>query len=125
MTETVKTTPSKFPHIEWIDLHQDGIMHECAILKKDVNGNIYFFEVGPLDNIDKQRLFNIITNRNADKYELWDMMSQVTLGNGMNALAYFHQLVKIITAGGKVTSPRSGEIGAPMGQVDTRDVAAK
>ena len=119
MTTTVKTLASKFPHVEWIDINKDGILHECAILKKDNNGNIFFFEIGPLDNIDKQRLFNLITNRNAHLHELWDLMSQTTLGNGINGLTYFHQLVRIITPSGKITSPRPGEMGAPMGQVNT------
>jgi hypothetical protein len=109
-TNTVK---SKYPHVEWIDLKNDGTLVECAIMRKDANGNIYFFEVGNLDNVDKQRLFNIIVDRNASRYELWDLMSQKTLGNGLNALEYFHQLVKVITPAGQVMTPRAGVLGAP------------
>jgi hypothetical protein len=109
----VKTLPSReFPHVEWIDLRDDGTLHECAIMKRDANGNIYFFEIHSLDDIDKRRLFKVITNRNAHMYELWDLMSQVTLGNGVNALEYFHQLVRVITPRGRIISPTLGVVGA-------------
>jgi hypothetical protein len=39
-------------------------------------------------------------------------MSQVTLGNGANALDYFHQYVKVLTPGGAVINPTVGRIGA-------------
>lgn len=109
----VHVRPSReYPHVEWIDLKDDGTLHECAIMKRDGNGNIYFFEIRSLDDIDKRRLFKIITNRNAHMYELWDLMSQVTLGNGVNALEYFHQLVRVITPRGRIISPTLGVIGA-------------
>ena len=108
----IRTIPSQeFPHVEWIDLHDDGTLHECAILKRDGNGNIFFFEIRSLDDIDKRRLFKVITNRNAHMYELWDLMSQMTLGNGVNALEYFHQLVRVLTPRGKIIAPTVGIVG--------------
>lgn len=111
----------EFPHIAWIDLHQDGTLHECAILKQNRDGNILFFQVNNLDEIDRRRLAGILLDRNAASFELWDLMAQKTLGNGVNALAYFHQLVKVLTPAGKITDPKSGQVGGyvPGGRVDT------
>lgn len=113
--------PGRLPHIYWIDLKNNGVLIECAVVKTDANGNRFYFEVGPLDGIDKQRLTRILTSRNARNFELWDLMSNVTLNNGVNALSYFHQLVKIISAQGVIYNPRAGVVG--VGQVDTRTQA--
>jgi len=99
-----------FRHIKWVEL-KPGIMTECAVMKEDEYGNIYYFEIAKLDQTDKQRLFRLITNRHSANFALWDLMSQHTLGNGMNALVYFHQLVKIITPDGIINDPRAGRIG--------------
>lgn len=107
----VRTAKGNLPHIEWIDLKGDGLMVECAVLKKDALGNIYYIPVTALDGIDKQRMARIITNRNANNFELWDLMSQITLNNGINALEYFHQLVKVISKNGVIMNPRAGVIG--------------
>jgi hypothetical protein len=115
------------PHIEWIELAKDGILHECAVMKRDPSGNLFFFKTNSLDNIDRQRLAGILADRNVNAFELWDLMSQRTLGNGMNALAYFHQLVRVLTPQGKVIDPRQGQIGVasiPTGTVNTGTPAA-
>lgn len=120
MSNTVKTYPGAYPHVEWIDLKGDGVLHECAVMKKDQFGNVYFFEIAKLDNVDKRRLFRYITHRTASQFELWDLLSQHTLANGVNALNYFHQLVNVITPSGRVKRPRLGEIG--LGQVSRAGV---
>jgi len=107
-----------YPHLEWLDLQQNGVLTECAVMKKDPNGNIYHFSVASLDAIDKNRLRNILTGRNSANFPLWDLMQQVTLGNGVNALDYFHQLVKVQTPGGQIIDPVQGRIGA-AGTVQT------
>lgn len=108
------------PHVEWIELHADGILHECVVLKRDNMGNVLYVPINHLDQTDQRRLAVLLSNRNAQQFELWDLMAQTTLGNGMNALAYFHQLVKILTPNGKIIDPRSGQVGiASMGTVDT------
>jgi hypothetical protein len=71
--------------------------------------------------IDKQRLRNIVMNRNAGLYELWDLMSQITLGNGVNALLYFNQLVKVRTAGGATVPFGTGRVGVPVQTVVQSD----
>lgn len=103
--------PGNLPHIKWIDLKNDGVLIECAVMKEDSFGNIYFIQVNQLDSIDRRRLARILQNRNAQNFELWDLMSNITLNNGINALTYFHQLVKVITPMGVVSSPKQGEVG--------------
>lgn len=102
----------KFKGIEWVEL-EGGIMTECAIMKKSADGHVWFFPIASLDMIDKQRLLNIVRNRNAELYELWDLMSQITLGNGVNALTYFNQLVKVRTPAGQILPFNSGRYGTP------------
>lgn len=109
---TVKTRKSpKYPHIEWVDLYDNGVFVECAIVKRDRRGNIYFIRLDRLDGIDLERMFSIVNNRNAKNFELWDLMHQVTLGNGINALTYFHQLVEIVTPSGQIMKPKLGVAG--------------
>lgn len=108
---------STHPHIEWIELYEDGVMHECAVLKEDPEGNKLFFPINHLDTIDRNRLGQILMDRNARTLELWDLMAQKTLGNGLNALLYFHQFTKLLTANGKILDTRSGQVGAPTGQI--------
>lgn len=113
-----------YPHVEWLDLGDNGINVECAIMKRDSNGNIYHFQLASLDHVDKQRLRNILTSRNAKNFPLWDLMQQVTLGNGINALEYFHQLVKVKTPGGQIIDPVQGRMGAKRPQGLTREQQA-
>lgn len=120
---TVRTHKGVQPHVEWIDLKGNGVMVECAVMKRDAFGNIYFVEIPSLDQIDKTRMARILTNRNANNFELWDLMSQITLNNGVNALVYFHQLVKIITPDGVIMNPRAGTVGT--GRVDTAAIDAE
>lgn len=113
------------PHVEWIELYNDGIMHECAILKTNQEGSRLFFQVNHLDAIDRNRLGQILMDRNARSLELWDLMAQKTLGNGINALMYFHQFTKLLTANGKVLDTKSGQAGATVatGQVVLKPTA--
>jgi len=111
----IETRKGTFPHTEWVDLKGNGTLIEVAVIRRDENGNLYYFELNILDAIDRQRLFNIITKRHANSFQLWDLLSQHTLGNGMNALDYFHQLVKILTPSGSIIDPKSGVMGARAG----------
>jgi hypothetical protein len=119
VTYKVQKSP-EYPHIEWIELNNDGIMHECAVMKRDAAGNVLFFKTNDLDSIDKRRLAGILMDRNSRNFELWDLMANKTLGNGMNALVYFSQLVRQLTTNGKILDPRSGQVGT--GQVGTSTV---
>lgn len=109
---TIDVIKGKYPHIGWVDIEGDGILTEIAIMKNGVQG-LMFMKLNSLDPIDKQRLLRIIANRNAHLYELWDLMSNLTLGNGANALEYFHQYVKVLAPSGEVINPTIGRIAAP------------
>lgn len=118
----IEIRPGKFPHTGWIDLSGKGVWTEVAIMTVDNNGNVHFFPLTALDRIDRQRFFNIISNRNAGQFPLFELCSQTTLGNGVNALTYFQQLVKVLTPTFQILTPRTGQIGgsaaapAPMAQ---------
>jgi hypothetical protein len=115
---------TQFAHIEWLELYADGILHECAIMKRDQRGNVLFFKTNDLDEIDKRRLAQILMDRNAGALELWDLCGSKTLGNGVNALVYFSQLVKQFTPNGKILDPKSGQVGVSTGTINTNVVAA-
>lgn len=121
---TVRMEQGNMPHIYWIDLKGDGVYTECAVMKRDNLGNVFYFPLNALDEIDKKRLARILTNRNAPNYELWDLMSNITLNNGVNALTYFHQLVNMITPSGRVMKPQQGVVGVE-GVIDTRGADAR
>ncbi len=114
---TVTVRKGHLPHIKWIDLQGDGVLTECAVMNEDRFGNITFIRVNYLDQVDRRRLLKIVSNRNALNFPLWDLMSNITLNNGINALTYFHQMVEMITARGKLMRPKTGEIGT--GVIDT------
>ena len=116
--------PGHLPHIKWIDLNNNGVLIECAIMNEDVLGNITFIQVNQLDAVDRRRLIKIITSRTATQFKLWDLLSNITLNNGVNALTYFHQLVRIISQNGVISTPRAGEIGTGM-IVDVQSQKAK
>jgi hypothetical protein len=113
----VTIRPGHLPHIFWIDLTNDGVLVECAVMNKDRFGNVTFIKVNTLDACDRRRLLKIVSNRNSTSFPLWDLMSNITLNNGCNALTYFHQLVEMITPTGKVMRPQQGVIGT--GVIDT------
>lgn len=101
------------PHIAWIDVHNNGVAEEVAVLGIDQrNGDVYLIPITTLDSIDRNRLLNIIGKRDAAKYQLWDLMSTTVLKNGLNALEYFNQLVKVRTLSGQLLTPGGGRIGA-------------
>lgn len=76
-------------HVYFIDWADTGILREMAVLKEFDDGTIHAVDVALLHPIDKARLKKIITSVHADKYELWELMSQSRLPNGLNALDYF------------------------------------
>ncbi len=114
---SVTKYPGKIPHTQWIDLKNNGVLVECAVLKEDGFGNVYYIEVPSLDGIDKNRLTRIIATPRSAEIPLWETMGNSMLKNGMNALDYFHQLVKVITPEGVVMNPRIGSVGT--GKLDT------
>lgn len=103
----------EYPHIAWADLHSNGVLVEIAVVALDQkNGDLYFVSIASLDSVDRERLLKIITKRDAEKYALWDLMSNTTLKNGENALVYFNQLVKVRAVSGQIFTPGAGKVGA-------------
>ena len=121
----IQMKAGNLPHIYWIDLNNDGMYVECAVMKQDNLGNVYFFPLTAIDQIDKRRLAKIVSNRNAQHFELWDLMSNITLNNGVNALDYFHQLVRMKTPSGKEIIPQRGVVGFSSGVIDTKGDQAR
>lgn len=105
-----KEQVSKYKHIEYIDVNDDGVKEEVAVVKRWEDGTISYIDIAPLDPIDKGRLKKIITGTHADKYELWELLNQARLTNGMNALDFFHSnFMKVKrTAGSNNTSLGGG-----------------
>jgi len=100
-------------HIFFFDVEGDGRLREVAVVKaaKTHEGSIqsvYYIDIALLDNVDKGRLKGLVTGTHADKYELWDLMSQGTLNNGKNALDYFHQLVRTTHGPGATNTSLGG-----------------
>lgn len=103
---------SSHPHIAWVDLYGNQVVIEVAVVSIDQrNGDLYHIQLASLDHIDRARLANIISKRDAHKYPLWDLMSNNTLKNGMNALEYFNQMVKVKSVSGQIFSPGAGKMG--------------
>jgi len=107
----INSVPSKdFRHVEWIQF-EDGRMHECAVIRKHPSGMWLIIPINNLDDVDRRRLTGMLADRQAGNLELWDIMSQRTLNNGINALVYFHQLTKMVTSDGRITDPQTGVAG--------------
>jgi hypothetical protein len=98
-------------HVYMIDWHDDGILHEIAVVMDAPDGSVYGIEVNKLHPIDKARLKKYITSVHSDKYPLWELLSQGRLGNGMSALDFFH------TNYVKVKRPRGAVIGGGLAGV--------
>lgn len=105
------------PHVTTLDLYNNGIDYEVIILKTNkVNGDVFFIRTDYLDDVDRRRAVMILQKRDAARYEAWDLFSQVNLANGINALEYFHQYVKVKTRSGEIMPPnlyRAGSVARP------------
>ena len=88
--DTIELQPTSLPHIFLCDVDDSGLLKEIAVVKRFKDGSIYYLEIDALHAIDKSRIKKIVTSQHADKYELWELMSQSRLSNGMNALDFFH-----------------------------------
>lgn len=113
----IEIRPGKFPHISWIDPTGTGIWEEVAIVNIDSNGNVHFFPLSSIDAIDKRRLFDIITSRQATMFPLYELFAQKTLGNGVNALEFYQQVTRILTPNGQILTPRVGQVGGSAAQL--------
>lgn len=98
-------------HVHLIDWNDDGLLKEIAVVMEAEDGTIFGIEVAKLHPIDKARLKKVVTSIHADKYPLWELLSQGRLNNGMNALDFFHANYV------KVKRPRGAVIGGGLASV--------
>lgn len=94
-----------YNHYRSMDIYGNGVGYNVVIVKEDPNGDVYFIKEEDLDGVDIRRMQSILSRRDVHRTPLWDVMHQVTLKNGMNALEYFHQLVLVRTASGQIIHP--------------------
>lgn len=98
-------------HVFLIDWNDDGLLKEIAVVMETQDGTLFGIDVEKLHPIDKARLKKVITSVHADKYPLWELLSQGRLNNGMNALDFFHANYV------KVKRPRGAVIGGGLASV--------
>lgn len=110
-----------YPHIEWVDLDNNGVAVEIVVMKRDPSsGDLYYIKIADMDEIDRNRLVHILQGRDSGRHELWDVLHNTVLANGENALEFFHQMVKVQTASGVTMSPGVGRHGIPSFQPEPR-----
>jgi hypothetical protein len=113
--------PTGMNHVFLFDIEGNGQFKEIVIVKmvKNEHGaisSLRYIDVALLDKVDKGRLKTAVTSRHADKYELWDLLSQMTLSNGLNGLDYFHQLTKAVNGPGSVNTFMGGGLASVQGE---------
>ena len=99
-------------HVKLIDWNDDGLLKEIAVVMETPDGTIYGIEVDRLHPIDKSRLKKFLVSVHADKYPLWELLSQGQLSNGINPLDFFHMNYV------KVKRPRGAILGGGMASVE-------
>lgn len=99
-------------HVFLIDWNDDGILKEIAVVMEAPDGTIYGIEVDKLHPIDKGRLKKFLVSVHADKYPLWELLSQGQLNNGLNPLDFFHMNYV------KIKRPRGAILGGGLASVE-------
>jgi len=112
MATKIEKRGTDLRHVFLIDWNDDGILREIAVVMETDDGTIFGIDVDKLHPIDKARLKKVITSVHADKYPLWELLSQARLNNGMNALDFFHNNYV------KVKRPRGAVIGGGLASIE-------
>ena len=108
----IEKRPTDLNHVFLIDWNDDGILREIAVVMEAPDGTIYGIEVDKLHPIDKGRLKKFIVSIHADKYPLWELLSQGQLNNGINPLDFFHMNYV------KIKRPRGAVLGGGLASVE-------
>lgn len=108
----IEKRPTSLNHVFLIDWNDDGLFREYAVVCEKPDGTLYGIEVDKLHPIDKSRLKKVIMSVHADKYPLWELLSQGRLSNGSNALDFFHANYV------KVKRPRGAIVGGGLASVE-------
>jgi hypothetical protein len=112
MATKIEKRATDLKHVFLVDWNDDGILREIAVVMETDDGTIFGIDVDKLHPIDKARLKKVITSVHADKYPLWELLSQARLNNGMNALDFFHNNYV------KVKRPRGSVIGGGLASIE-------
>jgi hypothetical protein len=107
-TKVGTASSNEIKHVEYLDVDDSGQLKEVAVVKRWDDGSVSYINIKLLDNVDKGRLKGILEGVHADKYELFELLSQARLTNGLNALDYFHPLVRIKRAKGHIDTVQGG-----------------
>ena len=109
----IEKRPTNIKHVFLMDWNDDGLFKEIAVVMEDPrDGTIYGIEVDKLHPIDKGRLKKFLVSIHADKYALWELLSQGKLNNGVNPLDFFHMNYV------KVKRPRGAVLGGGLASVE-------
>lgn len=114
-SETKKITSGKIEkkatdiaHIFMIDVDDSGFYRECALVNEFDDGTIAYILIDTLHPIDKARIKRVVTSQHADKYPLFELLSQARFSNGLNGLDYCHSnFVKVKRPKGANLTSRS------------------
>jgi len=118
-TAQIEKKPTNLPHVFLIDWNDDGMLKEIAVVMEKNDGTIFGIEVDKLHSIDKQRLKKFLVSVHADKYPLWELLSQGRLNNGMSALDFFHANYV------KQKRPRGAVLGGGLASVEVYNTSDK
>lgn len=112
-TEKIELHPTRLPHIFHCDIDDTGLLREIAVVKQLKDGTLYYIDIEPQHPIDKARLKKAVMTQYAAERPLWEILSNITLSNGMNALDFFHSnCVKVKRPkGAKVTNGSLDSVG--------------
>ncbi len=109
----IELRPTDLKHVFLCDWNDDGLFKEVAVVMEDPrDGTIYGIEIDRLHQIDKGRLKKFLVSVHADKYPLWELLSQGKLNNGVNPLDFFHMNYV------KVKRPRGAVLGGGLASVE-------
>lgn len=109
---TIEKRPTDLKHVYLIDWNDDGLLKEIAVVMESPDGTIYGMEVDKLHPIDKARLKKFLVSVHADKYPLWELLSQGKLNNGVNPLDFFHMNYV------KIKRPRGAILGGGLASIE-------
>ena len=123
--QSFELLPTTLKHIFLLDIQDNGQLREVAVMKKWENGSVSYIDVGLLDNIDRGRMKDIVTGMHKDNYELYELMFQKKLSNGINALEYFNQLTKHKLTPGSNTSALGGSLSGVRAEKSSNMVGAE
>lgn len=112
MATKIEKRPTDLKHVFLVDWNDDGMLKEIAVVMEKDDGTIYGIEVDKLHPIDKGRLKKFLVSVHADKYPLWELLSQGRLNNGVNPLDFFH------TNYVKVKRPKGAVLGGGLASIE-------